>query len=93
MSADVFAFERPPAREHLVEHTAKCPESLRLSAARPFACSGAMYAAVPRIIPACVIAGVVMVGDSDTLADVAPVGSIAFASPKSSTFTVPSRGP
>ena len=27
------------------------------------ACSGLMYAAVPRIIPACVIAGVVIVGD------------------------------
>jgi hypothetical protein len=31
-----------------------------------------------------------MVGDIETLADIAPVGSIAFASPKSSTFTVPS---
>ena len=29
----------------------------------PRACSGDMYAAVPRIIPACVIAGDVMVGD------------------------------
>ena len=28
-----------------------------------------MYAAVPRIIPACVIAGVVIVGDIDTLGD------------------------
>ena len=28
--------------------------------------SGAMYAAVPRIMPACVIAGVVMVGDNET---------------------------
>src|SRR6266849_5190882 len=43
-----------------------------------------MYAAVPRIIPACVIAGVVIVGD------IASVGSIAFVSPKSSTFAVPS---
>ena len=49
-----------------------------------------MYAAVPRIIPACVIAGVVIVGDCDTLGDATPVGSIAFANPKSSTFTVPS---
>ncbi len=39
--------------------------SLRLSTVRPFACSGDMYAAVPRIIPACVIAGVVIVGDCD----------------------------
>ena len=37
--------------------------SARLSTGLPRACSGAMYAAVPRIIPACVIAGVVIVGD------------------------------
>ena len=49
-----------------------------------------MYAAVPRITPACVIAGVVIVGDCDALGDIAPAGSIAFAKPKSSTFTVPS---
>ena len=42
------------------------------------------------IIPACVIAGVVIVGDiAGTRADPA-VGSIALARPKSSTFTVPS---
>ena len=45
---------------------------------------------MPRIMPACVIAGVVMVGDCDTSATCAPAGSIAFARPKSSTFTVPS---
>ena len=51
-----------------------------------------MYAAVPRIIPACVIAGVVIVGDlrARSTDDRAPCGSIAFARPKSSTFTVPS---
>jgi len=49
-----------------------------------------MYAAVPRIMPACVIAGVVIVGDIDALADGVSVGSIAFARPKSSTLTVPS---
>ena len=38
--------------------------SARLSAALPRACSGDIYAAVPRIIPACVIAGDVMVGDA-----------------------------
>src|SRR6202022_981606 len=37
------------------------------------------------------MAGVVIVGDCDTVDDAAPVGSMAFASPKSSTFTVPSR--
>ena len=45
---------------------------------------------MPRIIPACVIAGVVIVGDCDTLGDDPAAGSIAFARPKSSTFTVPS---
>ena len=40
-------------------------------------------------MPACVIAGVVMVGDCETFGDEA-VGSIAFANPKSNTFTVPS---
>ena len=44
---------------------------------------------MPRIIPACVIAGVVMVADCDPLG-AAPNGSIALASPKSSTFTTPS---
>ena len=47
--------------------------SLRVSAGLPRACSGLMYAAVPRIIPACVIAGLVIVGDCDAFGDV-PVG-------------------
>src|SRR5262249_3139855 len=39
--------------------------SLRLSAGRPFACSGDIYAAVPRSVPTPVIwAGVVIVGDA-----------------------------
>ena len=52
--------------------TARTPNahtSARLSARCPRACSGLMYAAVPRIIPACVIAGVVIVGDIDALGD------------------------
>ena len=65
--------------------------SARLSTVFPRACSGDMYAAVPRIMPACVIAGVVIVGDIDEIRRRArPTGSIAFARPKSSTFTVPS---
>jgi hypothetical protein len=40
--------------------------------------------------PAWVIAGVVMVGDCVTPGEMTPTGSIAFASPKSNTFTVPS---
>ncbi len=43
------------------------------------------------IIPACVIAGVVIVGACDMPGDIAPVGSSAFARPKSSTFTTPIR--
>ncbi len=70
--------------------TPKAQMSARLSTARPLACSGAMYAAVPRIMPISVIAGVVMVGDIEALADIVPAGAAAFASPKSSTFTVPS---
>jgi len=63
--------------------------SARLSTARPRACSGAMYAAVPMIIPICVALAVI-VGEfiASTLDEAA--GSIAFARPKSSTFTVPS---
>ena len=41
--------------------------SARRSRGVPAACSGLMYAAVPRMIPACVIASVVIVGDCDTL--------------------------
>ena len=64
--------------------------SARLSTGLPRACSGAMYAAVPRIIPARVIAGVVIVGDIDTLDKDPAAGSVAFARPKSRTFTAPS---
>jgi hypothetical protein len=63
---------------------------VRLSMRWPRACSGLMYAAVPRITPNCVKAGVVMVGDCESSGDKASVGSVAFASPKSSTFTGPS---
>ena len=66
--------------------------SERLSAGRPFACSGAMYAAVPRMTLTPVIiaprAGDVIVGELVTSFD-GPCGSIALARPKSSTFTVP----
>ena len=63
--------------------------SLRRPTVFPRACSGLMYAAVPKITPIWVMAGVVMVGDLDASAEV-PAGSIAFANPKSKTFTVPS---
>ena len=47
-----------------------------------------MYAAVPRIIPACVPCK--SVGDIDRFGDEPAAGSVAFANPKSRTFTVPS---
>jgi hypothetical protein len=40
-----------------------------------------MYAAVPRISPAWVTAGDVIVGSTDMLEDATPVGSMAFARP------------
>ena len=43
--------------EHLEEHDAERPDVGALVDRRPRACSGDMYAAVPRITPACVIAG------------------------------------
>ncbi len=66
--------------------------SARLSTALPRACSGAMYAAVPRITPA-VSRRQENVGEfmrADRLTAIASA-SIAFARPKSSTFTAPSR--
>ena len=63
--------------------------SARLSTLLPFACSGAMYAAVPRIMPICV-ACAVTVGELIASTRDVPAGSIAFARPKSRTFTVPS---
>ena len=44
----VRAVKCAPTGQHLVHHATERPTSLRLSASRPFACSGDMYAAVPR---------------------------------------------
>ena len=64
--------------------------SARRSTALPRACSGAMYAAVPRIVPSSVPA--VSVGDSaGSLEAGSACGASAFARPKSRTFTVPSH--
>src|SRR5438128_3920227 len=69
--------------------------SVRLSTAFPRACSGDMYAAVPRITPARDMAGDAIVGEfiawtvTSMPLDSAPF-SRAFARPKSSTFTAPS---
>ena len=69
------------------------------STALPRACSGAMYAAVPRIIPSCVPCAAVSVGDCINVGERAmsaaeagepAAGAIAFANPKSRTLTFPS---
>ena len=67
--------------------TPKAQRSLRLSTDLPAACSGLMYAAVPRMTPAWV-AWIESVGEFIACAFVADGGSTAFARPKSSTFTV-----
>ena len=79
--ADVFALEQPLAREQFVQHHAEGPDVGALVApALPRACSGAMYAAVPRIMPACVMP-MVSVGEfSDCRWVAAP--AFRFASPK-----------
>ena len=66
--------------------------SARLSTGLPRACSGLMYAAVPRICPTpVIIASVVIAGDWDNPTAPGAAGASAnFARPKSSTFTVPS---
>jgi hypothetical protein len=73
--------------------------SARRSIAPPRACSGAMYAAVPRIIPSCVPCTDVSVGEFISVGefrgfepDAVAEASIAFANPKSRTFTLPSTG-
>ena len=73
----------------LVEHGAERPDVRALVDIFPRACSGLMYAAVPRIIPACV-ACIERVGEFAAFALEAPAGSIALARPKSNTFTAPS---
>ena len=61
---DVFTLRRARCPVSISYSTApNAHTSLRLSAARPFACSGLMYAAVPRMTPASVAAGEVTVGD------------------------------
>ena len=67
----------------------KAQTSLRLSAARPLACSGLMYAAVPSITPTRVImAGEVMVGDVVT--SELPASADAVRAPSPSRSPAPS---
>ena len=67
--------------------------SVRSSTGLPRACSGLMYATVPRMMPDCVTTGDATVGSSDMPGAVDPLvtpASASLARPKSSTFTVPS---
>ncbi len=72
--------------------------SVRRSTGFPRACSGLMYAAVPRIVPRMVIAGYVSVGElaglepglSLSLRAPGSVGANIFANPKSRTLSLPS---
>ena len=70
--------------------TPKAQMSARLSTALPRACSGDMYAAVPRIMPRCGHRRRRHRRRARRRWLRGRAGSSAFASPKSSTFTVPS---
>ena len=89
ITCDTFRFEAWRPVEHFITNTPNAHRSLRLSTFLAAACSGLMYAAVPRIIPASV-AWIDSVGEfiADALDPAA--GSTAFARPKSSTLTEPS---
>ena len=89
----VVARKRAGAREHLEEDAAErpdvrcaCPPGLGSPA------PGAIYAAMPRIMPTpVVIAGEVIVGEFGRISGaLLAARSSAFARPKSRTFTVPS---
>ena len=64
----------------------KAQMSVRLSTGWPLACSGLMYAAVPRTTPAIVPSDVMVIDESRP----DPSTARAFARPKSSTLTTPS---
>ena len=89
----VFAFERPAARQHFVEHAPERPHVAALVGQAAFRLLGRHVGAVPRIMPACVAPANVSVGEcvrpaAPLSAPPVSASSIAFASPKSSTLTV-----
>jgi len=84
---EILALEQALARDISYSTTPNAQMSARLSTGLPRACSGDMYAAVPRMTPACV-AAMLTVGEASELA--AAAASATFANPKSRTFTVPS---
>ena len=93
VSEMVSPVERRPPREHLVEHAPERPDvASACRRAVPRACSGLMYAAVPRMTPASCAVHASSVGDwvrSDRPRSTHSPPSV-LASPKSSTLTVPS---
>ena len=92
VSEILLAGERRLPCEHFEEHAAERPDvGALVDGLAPVPAQGSCTPRVPRITPACVIAGEVNVGEFDSPApSLLATGSIAFASPKSSTFTVPS---
>ena len=86
---DRIAAEQTLAAEYVRQDDAVGPDVGATINRSSAACSGLMHAAVPRIIPACVIAGVVIVGVCEVFAltGIWPPMEHA-ANPKSSTFTV-----
>ena len=83
--------ERALAREHLHSTHPNAEMSVRLSTGLPRACSGDMYAAVPRITPAAVPRAV-SVGEFEIEGVEEPLASLSkiFARPKSRSLTRPS---
>ena len=65
---DVVAVECALSRQHFVQHASECEYVRPPIDVRPFACSGDMYAAVPRITPAFVAAMLPIVGELDKFA-------------------------
>ena len=87
---NVFTLERRSPVSNSYSTTPKAQISARLSTLLPLACSGAMYAAVPRMTPTSV-AAMVSVGEFSALVCGSRGLVNAFANPKSSSLTAPSR--
>ncbi len=83
-----LAVEGASARQHFEQHASECPDIRALVDRLPRACSGDMYAAVPEHHPGTRHAGTAH--SATGRLGGALVSSNAFASPKSSTLTVPS---
>ena len=92
--ADVLAVERAAAGEHLVEHAAERPDVAALVGGPSLRLLGAhVRRGAEDHAHAGIIAGDVIVGELRRALrprPTTPADPIAFASPKSSTFTVPS---